>query len=916
MSKKLTKKQYDESKNGHFLRKFTGYSLFLFCLLLNSFLTAQEKELPAIQLPSSTENAQTTQVAQTESSTENTLPPYYEVPIETAAFNGIVPGHTQVAQLHKEFGSPANTQKDGAGKGIDIEEYRIEGFKAVAFHIMNQTVMAVIAELEESMNARELASSLGMEHIQSVFITDEKGVIKGEIYPEIGVAFAYDPNKPLGNVADMAKNPTGIPMNALQILFQPVGPDPFLLRAETWVDIEPKRAYRDILQALKMDPKNQKALAYQKIITDAVPELKEMTLETLTSQMPEAEEKATQTAETQIAETKIAETKTEETKTEETKTEEIPSEKTPEVASASELPETPELPEAPELPTSPKENVAVTLPEATELPQIPGEIHEEKTQEKTEVTNNAELTELTPPNLDTLTDSAENDTENKSAPSETVAQSPELAPELPTSPDSLPEIPGGIRVPTDEEVLGDESTDQSASHTSKNGSLRILPKNETEKTPLELPSELEQELDTLEEPSETEKNQEFAELELSFENELFENVEYLARSQRIPQALELLDEIRKKFLDNPFVSFRVNIVEGDILMILPTPDVQQAFRCHRRAAEQGEKLLAGGKVIRGRRYPLTKSEKMAIQELLLDAWLGVASDLATGDWDQKVSNCQKWLLKVQQQIDLLVPPSQKEPTPEMVALRYKTTYRMLSIAILLGESIDITEYASRLISAGQEQLRVAESPQHYYEVCTETALLLDDAGSICILRSEDVAAQRYLTRAIALMERVKESKEKKNEDLSMNEAFLLSQLYYHTGQIFAWRANRLMAGRPENIEVINQKRLNLHEQAIEWYEKSIPLLMSVIRTKEWHDLLQLSRIVNGMSVSYMETSDTKRALVLLKTGIFCLEQHVATHPEDKFQLAIPYRNIIRVLTYQGNREEREKYEQKLNALGI
>ncbi|MDO4628022.1 MAG: hypothetical protein Q4C70_02435, partial [Planctomycetia bacterium] len=309
MSKKLTKKQNGKVRNVRFLCIFMEWGAFFLFLLFHSWAMAQEKELPAIHLPSTTENSQNiknTQVAlsgsqgkgqikaQGEShgsaTSESTLPPYYAVPVETASFNGIVPGQTQVAQLRKDFGNPANTQINGAGKGIDVEEYKIEGFKAVAFHVMNKTVMAVIAELEESVNARDLATGLGMSHIQSVFITDEKGTIKGEIYPEIGVAFAYDPNKPLGNVADMAKNPTGVPMNALQILFQPVGPEPFLLRAETWVDIDPKRSYRDILQALKMDPKNEQALTYQKILTEAVPELKRMTLEELSPQMPEMQE--------------------------------------------------------------------------------------------------------------------------------------------------------------------------------------------------------------------------------------------------------------------------------------------------------------------------------------------------------------------------------------------------------------------------------------------------------------------------------------------------------------------------------------------------------------------------------------------------------------------------------------------------
>ncbi len=874
MNTKLIKKQNDKTQNERFLRILTDCSVFFIFLLFNSWATAQDAELPTIQLPSYPED---TQVERTAQPAKNELPPYYAVPIETASFNGIIPGQTQTVQLRKDFGEPINIQKNGGGQGIDIEEYKPEGFKAVAFHVMDKTVMAVVAELEESVNARDLAAGLGMSHIQSVFITDQKGVIKGEIYPEIGVAFAYDPNKPLGNVADMAKNPTEVPMNALQILFQPVGPDPFLLRAETWVDIDPKRAYRDILQALKMDPKNKKALAYQKIITDVAPKLKDATLEELSPEAPNAEEDA---EEKQVAQNSSAEEK-----------------------SKSE-PETQELPEIPDA------DVALSLPETDPLPELELSETSQISKESENVADEISLTELTPPSLDSMTEAEETNIETVSDLPETAPELPMVAPNTSDASDSLPEMPESAQDSTDEKTARKEMKNNAPNQ----GSLRILPNKDKEKTTLELPMELDMALDLLEKSSDNEKESETRSLELSFENELFENVEFLARSERIPQALELLDEMRKKFLDNPFVSFRINIVEGDILMILPEPQVQQAFRCHRRAAEQGEKLLEDGKVIRGRRYPLTASEKLAIQELLLDAWLGVASDLAFGEWERKESNCLKWLMKAKSLIDELVPATKKELTPEMITLRYRTAYRMLSIAIPLGENIDFTEYANYLISASQERLRIAETPLQYFDVCAETALLLDDAGSISILRKEDVAAQRYLTRAIALMERVKEAKEKKKEALPTNETFLLAQLYYHMGQVQAWQANRLMAERPENIDTANQKRLQLHEQAIVWYEKSIPLLMTVIRSKEWRDLLQLSRIVNGMSVSYMETSDAKRALALLKTGIFCLEQHVATHSEDKFQLATPYRNIIRVLTYQGDREEREKYQRKLDAL--
>ncbi len=920
--------------------KTTCFATFLL-FSLSGNMKAQEQSLPAIHIStdaqsqtesnsvSGSRNADSTPQnnsapqADSMNQTQGTSEPQtvseqtvYDIPVETASFNGITPGKTSLAELHKSFGEPVGIQKDGAGKGIDIEEYQMEGFKGVAFHIINNTVYGVIAELSQTINARKLADDLGMAHIQSVFMIDENGTIKGEIFPEIGVALAYDPSQKLGNVNQLEQGSENIPMDVLQIIFQTVSADPFLLRAETWVDADPKRAHGDIRQALKLEPQNQKALAYLKVLEEAVPELKNGG-----------------TPVSSNAKNNLSGSIDQKSPNSQTATEETPADT--ESGSPSE--------------SKPEEKIHAAAPAQT------------ANQTKTNSSNNSSLTQLDPPDLDLLENNSEEistnlepihspekskqpDSSNISAPQissnsktelkmETV-QDEELLPDIPQKSseseissshsdqgadatdaglppisDAIPEelpLPNSLEsnafTPPTEELSETISTDL------QEGSLRGIPTRRN--ASLEIPNELLGEFDSINSNSQAETTE--INTELSFEDELFEKVEYLAKNQRSEQALELLAEIRKKYLDNPFVSFRANLVEGDILILDKKNNLEQAFFCHRRAAEQGEKLLEVGKVIRGRMYPLTDSEKLTVQELLLNAQLGIAGDVAAGLWDLKVQNTRKWLTKAQLLMDEIFKTQESKRPKEARQLRYETLFRTLTILCSLGKDAQFADYVKAFLAENLIVLKQTESSQEYIDVCMNSSLILDDVSQICILRNEMDTAQKCLNRAIAMMEQIKKSK----KELSINETFLLSQLYYHKGMIFSLMAsNENELGKTSPAEQ-NRKKETLHQEAVVWYDKSIPYLTDVIKKKEWKDPLQLGKIVNGMSVSYTETGNTKKAYVLLKTAIFCIEQHVDTHPNDRNQLRTPYQNMLQLLEFMGRTEEMNEFRQKLKGISL
>lgn len=934
------------------------FCLFGISVFLNfeKSTNAQEENLPAIHIgasenktavpenktavperkkaPSSSETPKNTEtsVHSASKSAESAESPV--ISVETAAFNGIIPGKTSAAELHKTFGEPANVQKNAGGDGIDVEEYKLEGFQGVAFHVMKKTVFAVVAELAQSVNARELAGQLEISHIQSVFLMDEKGTIHGEIFPEIGVAFAYNPKDKLGNASDFEKNPETIPMNVIQILFQPVGPEPFLLRAETWVDADPVRAYGDILQALKLDPKNKQALAYKKILEESVPGIaaqkgvkKQESVSAKSSEdtqnsgnVPDAgEENASDSGKESASEKETASSAKKEGGGLSASTPDVTHLDAPDVSAFAENGENTENTENKELPAAPEteEHAVSSLPDSLSLspdedPVLPGNAEKlnvpaetaentaENTAESSEKNSAAGVNETE----EGISDSASDDAEvaelaaemERSADSESENAAPAL--ELPASLDSAPEPESEPELP----AAPDSGMELSAgSENEKTENLELSEKNENK---LVITSEMEEKLEknfqSLTNPPAVDASE--TGIILSFEEELFEKVEYLARRGNLEQAQELLEEVRKRFLENPFVAFRANIVEGDIQMISPKPDVTQAFQCHRRAVQQADALLSAGKIVDGRKSALTSEETLRVKELRLDAWLGVAADIASGPWDKKEENVEKWLKKISDGMKELLEDSGMQDPERGILLKYRTSYRSAAIEITLQNVKKTEEYADSFLDASLEMLKNAKTAAQYYYICVQASQVLDDAASLCMMQGEFTCSERYLLRSISMMELVKAKK----KEVTTPETFLLAKLYYHSGQIHALRADG----------VKNDTETALHREAVTWYEKAIPHLMTVIQSKKLEDLMQLGVIVNGMSVSYAEIGETKRAVTLLKTGIFCLEHHVDVHPEDRRQLEIPYSNMIQLMDFLGDTYEKAQYQRKLDALAL
>ncbi|MDO4570581.1 MAG: hypothetical protein Q4D38_09380 [Planctomycetia bacterium] len=750
--------------------------------------TNTQTETSTPRRPAAAENAQTPAAA------DNTML------LEAVSFNGIVPGESTFKEMVEKFGKPTAYSKDAGGAGIDFAEFHVDGFKGIGAHVTKGVIEAVIVEVAQVTGARILAKELQIENYQSVFIAAENGDIVGEIFPDIGISFAYDPKGKLGNVADFSNSDAEIPTNVIQIVFQPHSAGAFLMRAQTILESDPAGALRDVEKALLLDPKNAEALAMKKTLAaSAVPQSPQ------TPQTPQAP----------------------------TKPEEMVAQ-----------PETPDQPEAPAQLESVAEDSFPPLPDA------PGATSESATDMPSSVTPDV-TPEITP-----------DETAESLPTSTTLPELPELPSDLPgTLPDTLP---------------------------------AAAPESDVSKP--ELPEELLDDLDALSKPDTTSRNEEF-----SFEDALFQQTEKLTRRKQYTHAFDMLEEIRKRFAENPFVQIRADLVEGDVWMVLAEPNPVEAYKFHYRAVLEGESLLSQGKTTAGREITIRSRERQFLLEILMDAHLGIAADLAAGSWAKKASRVEEHLTRAQEVSETFLEQSVSGDF-QTHDRRHGIALRSLAVCILVGKEINPEKYAARLIQSSHKRLEIAASTEDYCRTCYETSLALDDAARICFQRSEEEKAKAYLKRSITMMEMVKKLK---GGEITPLEHFLLAQLYYDMGQSFA---------RPAHALTNAAQRKAAYRRATEWYEKAIPCLTEVIRSKEWGDVLRLSDIANGMSIAYWEVGQEKRTLSLLKTGIFCLERYVKEHPSEKSRLKIPYENIIRVLDFMGDKPQKETYAQKLRAL--
>ena len=167
--------------------------------------------------------------------------------IEVTSFHGITPGASTRSDVEKTWGKPKQSRKLDIGL---MQLYSVDPFPRVEVaYSGDNKVTSLVVRFEHGFPAAQVADLLELSKVQPVLVSNDLGEVLGQSYPERGVLFSFEP----------AANPSEALKKVTHIVLEPITAEPFVLRAETNIDIRPEFSLNDAQRAIKLQPGNARA---------------------------------------------------------------------------------------------------------------------------------------------------------------------------------------------------------------------------------------------------------------------------------------------------------------------------------------------------------------------------------------------------------------------------------------------------------------------------------------------------------------------------------------------------------------------------------------------------------------------------------------------------------------------------------
>ena len=164
--------------------------------------------------------------------------------VEPARLGGIQPGTSRPEDTNAEWGEPTKVVQND---GVEQRLYAVEPFEQVVTTVENGVVASIVVNLNQPFSPDEVATQLALDEFRPVVVRDTTGKPLGQVYPERGVLFGFDP---------AAEEPT-----VIQIILEPIDAQTFIARAENQQIAQPQTSLNDLEVAEHLAPDEVKTYA-------------------------------------------------------------------------------------------------------------------------------------------------------------------------------------------------------------------------------------------------------------------------------------------------------------------------------------------------------------------------------------------------------------------------------------------------------------------------------------------------------------------------------------------------------------------------------------------------------------------------------------------------------------------------------
>lgn len=342
----------------------------------------------------------------------------------------------------------------------------------------------------------------------------------------------------------------------------------------------------------------------------------------------------------------------------------------------------------------------------------------------------------------------------------------------------------------------------------------------------------------------------------------------MAQAGQLPEALAEARKAAELGDKRVHIKARALCLVGDLLASGPKPDYKQAIAMHTQALRLAD--------------PLTTDTHPAIRvvakEVLIDAHLGAAHDIAWGDWKEKNKAVARWLER-----GLAVAEDLVKNEGGHEEQLFRVYARAMAAYVGIRGEIDPEPTVNAVIGTGEEAITAARDAIHKAQLQWDLGMALYDAVQIAQMRSDHVNALKYGEQAAEYLAKANEVKQ------SPSSAYLLGRLYFRLGTIHAIRDKD-------------------HRAAIVWFDKAVPLLEGASADEVSNDLGRHGESFVSMAVSYWEAGQRQKAVAMNEKGIASMEQAVKQGTLEKSALVVPYSNLAAMHRKLGATEKAERFQ--------
>ena len=339
---------------------------------------------------------------------------------------------------------------------------------------------------------------------------------------------------------------------------------------------------------------------------------------------------------------------------------------------------------------------------------------------------------------------------------------------------------------------------------------------------------------------------------------------------RIEEGLVQAQAALENSQERPHLTARALCLLGDLTSSGPNPDYPRAIEYHTQAIKTADPLAVN-------RHPAIR---LAAKEVLIDAHLGAAHDIAWGNWNEQNLAVTRWLDRAAAFAEEYV-----ENDGGSVEHRFRVAHRALAASIGLEGALDPTEWVDAALRSGQELIASITDDAQKRQAQWQLGLALYDAVQAYQMRSEHDLAFLYGQKAVKYLEQSIVGK------TGPAENYLLGRLYFRLGA----------------IQAVGEGN---HQVAVNWFGKASILFEQVADQIAPEEAGRLGDTFISMSVSYWEVGQHSRALDLTGRGVDLIEFGVNAGSLDRSALEVPYANLAIMHRRLGQDSEADKYHQE------